>query len=36
MAPGYWAYGLAGYYVVPGAWVLAPFVDTLWTTATAA
>ena len=29
--PGYWSYGDAGYYWVPGAWVIAPYVDALWT-----
>ncbi|MDP9053479.1 MAG: hypothetical protein M3N93_04145, partial [Acidobacteriota bacterium] len=29
--PGNWNYGNAGYYWVPGAWVLAPYVDALWT-----
>ncbi len=29
--PGYWAYGDAGYYWVPGAWVDAPYVGALWT-----
>jgi hypothetical protein len=29
--PGYWAYGPAGYYWVPGTWVLAPFAGALWT-----
>ena len=29
--PGYWSYANAGYYWVPGAWVLAPYVDALWT-----
>lgn len=29
--PGYWAYGDAGYYWVPGAWVLAPEPGLLWT-----
>jgi hypothetical protein len=30
-APGYWAYGPAGYFWVPGAWVLAPEPGMLWT-----
>jgi hypothetical protein len=29
--PGYWAYGDAGYYWVPGTWVLAPSPGLLWT-----
>ncbi len=29
--PGYWGWGDAGYYWVPGAWVEAPFVGALWT-----
>ncbi len=29
--PGYWDYSDAGYYWVPGAWVMAPWVDALWT-----
>ena len=29
--PGYWAYSNAGFYWVPGAWVLAPWVGALWT-----
>ncbi|MBV8897589.1 MAG: YXWGXW repeat-containing protein [Acidobacteriaceae bacterium] len=29
--PGYWNYASAGYYWVPGAWVLAPYVGALWT-----
>lgn len=29
--PGYWAYGDAGYYWVPGAWVIAPHPGLLWT-----
>ncbi len=29
--PGYWAYGDAGYYWVPGTWVPAPYVGALWT-----
>ena len=29
--PGYWDYSDAGYYWVPGAWVLAPWVGALWT-----
>jgi WXXGXW repeat (2 copies) len=29
--PGYWNNANAGYYWVPGAWVLAPYVDALWT-----
>ena len=29
--PGYWGYSQAGYYWVPGAWVLAPYVGALWT-----
>jgi hypothetical protein len=29
--PGYWAWGDAGYYWVPGAWVLAPQPGLLWT-----
>ena len=31
--PGYWDYSNAGYYWVPGAWVLAPYVGALWTPA---
>jgi len=30
-APGYWAYGDAGYYWVPGEWVPAPYAGALWT-----
>ncbi len=29
--PGYWAYGDADYYWVPGTWVMAPEVGYLWT-----
>ena len=29
--PGYWAYGVDGYYWVPGAWVLPPRIGFLWT-----
>jgi hypothetical protein len=29
--PGYWAYEPAGYYWVPGTWVLAPSPGLLWT-----
>jgi hypothetical protein len=29
--PGYWAWGPAGYYWVPGTWVLAPAPGLLWT-----
>ncbi len=29
--PGYWGWGPAGYYWVPGAWVSAPFAGALWT-----
>ena len=29
--PGYWNYASSGYYWVPGAWVLAPYVGALWT-----
>jgi hypothetical protein len=29
--PGYWAYGDAGYYWVPGTWVMAPQPGLLWT-----
>lgn len=29
--PGYWNYADGGYYWVPGAWVLAPYVGALWT-----
>lgn len=29
--PGYWAYGPAGYYWVPGTWVLPPAIGLLWT-----
>jgi hypothetical protein len=29
--PGYWSYGDAGYYWVPGTWVLAPSPGMLWT-----
>ena len=29
--PGYWAYGDAGYYWVPGTWVLPPTIGFLWT-----
>ncbi|WP_058186653.1 YXWGXW repeat-containing protein [Terracidiphilus gabretensis] len=29
--PGYWNFGLLGYYWVPGAWVPAPYVGALWT-----
>jgi len=31
--PGYWAYGDAGYFWVPGTWVQAPQVGFLWTPA---
>ncbi len=31
--PGYWAYGDAGYYWVPGTWVRPPSVGLLWTPA---
>src|SRR5580658_1544317 len=30
-APGYWAYGGADYFWVPGAWVPAPYQGALWT-----
>jgi hypothetical protein len=29
--PGYWGYGSAGYYWVPGTWVAPPTVGVLWT-----
>jgi hypothetical protein len=29
--PGYWAYAPAGYYWVPGVWVVAPWPGALWT-----
>src|SRR5271166_4023089 len=29
--PGYWDYSTTGYYWVPGAWVVAPWVGALWT-----
>ena len=29
--PGYWGYGPAGYYWVPGVWVAPPRVGVLWT-----
>ena len=29
--PGYWAYGDAGYYWVPGVWVRPPQIGLLWT-----
>lgn len=29
--PGYWGYGDAGYYWVPGVWVMAPRPGLLWT-----
>ncbi|MDE1154326.1 MAG: hypothetical protein PW735_01190 [Acidobacteriaceae bacterium] len=29
--PGYWGWGNAGYYWVPGAWVAAPYYGALWT-----
>jgi hypothetical protein len=29
--PGYWAYGDAGYYWVPGVWIIAPHPGLLWT-----
>ncbi len=29
--PGYWNYADTGYYWVPGAWVLAPYIGALWT-----
>ncbi len=29
--PGYWAYGDAGYFWVPGTWVIAPRAGLLWT-----
>jgi YXWGXW repeat-containing protein len=29
--PGYWAWGQAGYYWVPGTWVAPPTVGVLWT-----
>jgi hypothetical protein len=29
--PGYWGYGLGGYFWVPGAWEPAPYVGALWT-----
>lgn len=30
-SPGYWSWSSQGYYWVPGAWVLAPYVGALWT-----
>jgi hypothetical protein len=29
--PGYWGYGDVGYYWVPGAWIVAPYIGALWT-----
>src|ERR1700734_2736814 len=29
--PGYWAWGPAGYYWVPGTWVEPPYMGALWT-----
>src|ERR1700722_12709281 len=29
--PSYWAYGSAGYYWMPGAWVAPPQAGFLWT-----
>jgi hypothetical protein len=29
--PGSWSYGDAGYYWVPGVWVMSPYVNALWT-----
>src|SRR5665213_1153713 len=29
--PGYWSYASAGYYWVPGVWVIAPYTGALWT-----
>lgn len=29
--PGYWGYADTGYYWVPGAWVMPPYVGALWT-----
>ncbi len=29
--PGYWDYADTGYYWVPGAWVMSPYVGALWT-----
>src|SRR5579859_8237247 len=29
--PGYWHFGLVGFYWVPGAWVPAPYSGALWT-----
>jgi hypothetical protein len=29
--PGYWAWGSAGYYWVPGTWVTPPSANTYWT-----
>jgi hypothetical protein len=29
--PGYWAWGPAGYFWVPGTWVAAPYTGYLWT-----
>ena len=29
--PGYWAWGAAGDYWVPGVWVRPPMVGVLWT-----
>jgi WXXGXW repeat (2 copies) len=28
---GYWAYGIDGYYWVPGIWILPPRAGLLWT-----
>lgn len=30
-SPGYWSWASQGYYWVPGAWVMAPYVGALWT-----
>ena len=29
--PGYWAWGMAGYYRIPGVWVMPPGIGMLWT-----
>jgi hypothetical protein len=29
--PGYWGYGVAGYYWVPGVWIVPPYYGALWT-----
>jgi len=34
--PAYWSYASGGYYWVPGAWVMVPWVNALWTPRTGA